>query len=593
MKNNLIILCIILISLTASQGQGGMHKRALRAEHPESFILPDPGIAQPAGDIVTAGISLDFESLADFTLDFTPWTTSDLDSAETYGFEGVSFPHAYDPMAFIVFDPSKTAPSLGEDPALQPHGGSKFAACFSSIPPKSNNDWLISPQIALGNNSSLSFWVKSYTADYGLEKYKVGVSTGGNSPGDFQIISGPDPLLAPATGWASKQFDIGVYDNQNVYIAIQCISTDAFVFMLDDIAVETETPGLIAPSNLNALLDEETGKVSLSWDFEGQGSSEWINVSGTWNQIQSGFDAGNNDTRYASVFFDFQMDEYELSAQVSKKTGTDPKGVGFFLNCNPQQLFSNGFWKSGYLFLVGNTGGWQYYSFGKQVDNEFILLADWTFNEVIQPGWETMNDLSVKVHDGSFEISINDSLLVTVYDTTYKTGYCGLALYDESAGGTAMFGEVVIDYDPPSKEFNNFRIYRNGGMIAETNAKFYTDQLPVSGSYDYWVTARYDEGESQASNTAQADWKLGIEETGFKTLKLYPNPSGGMVMVESEDIIHTCRVYDYTGRCVCLQMADSKTVTLDLSGYPGGVYLVVAESEGQAYLSKVILDKSK
>ena len=182
----------------------------------------------------------DFEGLDDFSFNFDPWTVNDVDGGATYGINGYSFPNSESPMAFIVFNPANTTPSLGADAALQPHGGDKFGACFSAVE-SVNDDWLISPQIILDSNFCISFWVKSYTDEYGLEKYKVAVSTTTNEPDSFTVISGADPLLAPAGAWEEVSFNLSDYDNDTVFVAINCVSEDAFIFMVDDIIIETET----------------------------------------------------------------------------------------------------------------------------------------------------------------------------------------------------------------------------------------------------------------------------------------------------------------------------------------------------------------
>ena len=180
--------------------------------------------------------TMDFESTPDFSLTFSPWTTLDEDSSATYQITGETFPHSGEPFAFISFNPAQVTPPL-TDPGIQPHSGSRFGACFAdTVSP--NNDWFISPRIQLDTNGSFSFWVKSFTAAFGLEKYKVGVSTTDANPGSFTFISGPSPLLAD-TFWTKKIFSLSAYDNQQVYIAIQCVSDDAFIFMIDDLAILT------------------------------------------------------------------------------------------------------------------------------------------------------------------------------------------------------------------------------------------------------------------------------------------------------------------------------------------------------------------
>lgn len=196
-------------------------------------------------EYVTPTLCIDFEDLEDFTLDFDPWNALDVDGLETYGFTSIEFPHNFEPMAYIVFNPANTTPPMTDDPEIQPHTGDKFGACFASVPSggQGNNDWLISPLIMLGIDSYLDFWAKSYTDDYGLERFNVGVSTTGTNPEDFTIISASPYEEAPMA-WTEFYYDLSEYNNQDVYVGIQCVSYDAFIFMLDDLCVFTTATGI-------------------------------------------------------------------------------------------------------------------------------------------------------------------------------------------------------------------------------------------------------------------------------------------------------------------------------------------------------------
>lgn len=177
--------------------------------------------------------SLDFEGLADFTLNFSPWTTVDMKGGATYTINGISFPHSGQAMAYICFNPSKTTPA---EQFMKPHSGSKLGCCFSSMSPKNPNDkWLISPRLTLGTKSALDFWVMTYNIIYGLERYKIAVSTTDNDPGSFTFLQA-DYETAPAE-WTHRLYDLSNYNNQTVYVAIQCVSDTAFILMLDDIRI--------------------------------------------------------------------------------------------------------------------------------------------------------------------------------------------------------------------------------------------------------------------------------------------------------------------------------------------------------------------
>jgi|GEM_PF-1018612 len=231
---------IVTVTCDATGLDEGTYEGILR------IISNDPATPQldvPVTFTVTEGggvmvsVILDFEDIDDWSLTFGDWTAIDYDGGQTYGFENYSFPGNYDPMAFICFNPATTTPPMTGDPAIQPYGGEKFGACMASVPPPTNDDWLISPQTTLGDNSAFNFWVKSYTSQYGFEKYNVLISTTDMNQGSFTSLSGPTPLQAPTT-WTFESYDISDYDGETVYLAIQCVSEDAFVFMVDDISID-------------------------------------------------------------------------------------------------------------------------------------------------------------------------------------------------------------------------------------------------------------------------------------------------------------------------------------------------------------------
>jgi hypothetical protein len=207
-------------------------------------------------------INLTFEDQADFDLTFGDWTALDVDGASTYGFEGITFPHSGEPMAFIAFNPLATTPAVT---GMTAHGGARFGASFAANPAP-NNDWLISPQIDLGINPAISMWVKSYTSQYGLEKYNILVSTTDMNPSSFTLLEGP--LSAPADDWAYVTYSLDAYVGQQVYVAIQCVSNDAFVFMVDDISISfiTATNDIPVVENLMVYPNPSNGILNVKGD---------------------------------------------------------------------------------------------------------------------------------------------------------------------------------------------------------------------------------------------------------------------------------------------------------------------------------------
>jgi len=188
-----------------------------------------------------------FESYADFSISGVGnWTLIDGDEQDTYGVTlgglPVTFTNSGAPMAYIVMNSTMTTPALGVNWAG--HTGSKAMVAMASIPfdvfnPEfSNNDWMISPAVQLASSgNSVKFWAKGISATY-PELFKVGVSTTGTAPADFTYIT-PTAGVTPSTTWTEYTYSLDNYQGQNVYIGIQCLSFDAFAFLVDDFSVST------------------------------------------------------------------------------------------------------------------------------------------------------------------------------------------------------------------------------------------------------------------------------------------------------------------------------------------------------------------
>jgi hypothetical protein len=179
----------------------------------------------------------DFESYADFLIDFPPWINIDVDGDPSVGSSINNWPNENLPQAFIIFVPLNTTPPW-TDPLLTPHSGTKFAGCFNA-----NNvgyisdDWLVTPLLGPANYDEVSFWAKSFNNQYNLERFEVGISTTDTNPSSFTIISTPPYVIPPYQQWNLYTYNLDNYDNQAIYIGIHMMSVDSWLFMVDDFQV--------------------------------------------------------------------------------------------------------------------------------------------------------------------------------------------------------------------------------------------------------------------------------------------------------------------------------------------------------------------
>lgn len=194
-----------------------------------------------------------FESHIDFiTTGIGQYTLFDNDDSPTY-IGGITpavgqlpWANAYTAMVCQVFNPSLAGVTNGfdeENSNFDPHGGNKYLA-FWAATTTANDDWLVLPKVTLGLDNKFSFWVKSLANDYGLEKYKVAIYDGtAGAPATsavFQTI-GSASRTAPLN-WTLVTVDIPVtFNNKPVYLAINYISSDIYMMMVDDLKITTET----------------------------------------------------------------------------------------------------------------------------------------------------------------------------------------------------------------------------------------------------------------------------------------------------------------------------------------------------------------
>ncbi len=176
----------------------------------------------------------DFEEYVNFASLPCPWWLIDEDDAYTTSIPGISFPGAGDKMTYITFNPSATVPPIEE---LSCHSGNKMAASFAAVGVP-NSDYMIAPHTKLGSNSKFRFFARSHSAEYGLERFKVGVSTRYVRPHHFNWIDA-NCIEVPAS-WTEYIYDLNDYNGEYVYIAIRCQSEGTMALYIDDVSIHSD-----------------------------------------------------------------------------------------------------------------------------------------------------------------------------------------------------------------------------------------------------------------------------------------------------------------------------------------------------------------
>ncbi len=310
------------------QVEAGTH--SVTASHPNYQAVTQAGVIVVTGQTTTLNFQLPisqdilvdgFETYPNFVIAFAPWTLVDVDLSTTFGMTGTAWDNAYAAQAFIIMNPTATVPPIA-DAGATPHGGSKYAASFAATTAP-NNDWMITPVLA--NPVEIKLWAKSFTAQYGLERMKVGVSTTGMAPANFTIISGATHINVPAE-WTEYSYSLAGYPG-NVYVGIQCLSNDAFFLMIDDVRISGGTanedpnvpvvatelhgnfPNPFNPETTIRYSVKEASPVSIEiYNVKGQLVKTLVNenkASGNYSVVWNGRD--NNQQAVSSGVYFYKM----------------------------------------------------------------------------------------------------------------------------------------------------------------------------------------------------------------------------------------------------------------------------------------------
>ena len=447
-------------------------------------VVDNVKAANTNGD--ATNLAIDFEAEVEWTFDFTPWTVNDVDFLPTYGFTGTTFPHNYEEMAFIVFNPATTDPPMTADPEIQPHSGLQFGACMAAVPSGSqgNDDWFISDQVTIGDVASFTFWAKSYTDQYGMERFNVAVSTTGNDPADFTVISAAPYVEVPMV-WTEYTYDLSAYAGQDIYVAIQCVSFDAFVFMIDDLVID---PGA-APSacddfdsyTAGALLCPQSGGLWTTWDDDPGGA----------------YDGYVTDAEFLSAPNSLSIDLAVLESDLIYNLNQTTEGVWSIML---DIMVPTGGTYGGYynimqdMTLFGTANEWGFQCFFASDGTGYMQDADFNETDFTYTVGEWTNcEVIVDLDNAMAELWIDDALINEwQWDVAGPNQLGVIDIYATAPGADDPMYYIdnvcFMEVFPPS-DCDNFDSYTAGALLCPQSGGLWTtwDDDP-GGPYDGFVT---------------------------------------------------------------------------------------------------------
>jgi translation elongation factor P/translation initiation factor 5A len=189
----------------------------------------------------------DFESYEPWAVNFGQWTGIDADGEAAAPLLG-SYPNRGVMQYAQIINPLTVEPTWWYDyPILRPYDGQQYVGFTRTSSGNANDDWLISPAVAVGMENVLQFMGKA--ADQFPERFMVYVAeipegqddTWQPTQADFTRIDTDNFETADYRGWHLYSYDLGAYAGKRIKFAIRYISHynyyGSFMLMVDNVYV--------------------------------------------------------------------------------------------------------------------------------------------------------------------------------------------------------------------------------------------------------------------------------------------------------------------------------------------------------------------
>ncbi|MDD3558881.1 MAG: T9SS type A sorting domain-containing protein [Melioribacteraceae bacterium] len=221
-------------------------------------------------------------------------------------------------------------------------------------------------------------------------------------------------------------------------------------------------PVRVAPTHLEAEINQTTGEVNLRWlhleknenfneNFDDGRADYMIPIDRGWKVENGVLKVSSATFPTNSIYRMGEYAAYEYEA-ILRKTSEDRCGIGLYFNADPtnildQGIFGNGHWTNGYrLYMCYETGNW---NLAKIKDGEISFLQPFTGSPNINTAMGDYNKLKIVYADGFIEVYFNDIKQDGSYfDEDFKYGHTGIIFYDDIAddpGGNGDIDEIKLN----------------------------------------------------------------------------------------------------------------------------------------------------
>ena len=162
----------------------------------------------------------------------------------------------------------------------------------------------------------------------------------------------------------------------------------------------------------------------------------------------------------------------------------------------------------------------------------------------------------------------------------------------EISGLSLVCDEEEADYTTLDNPGNTYNWTIAGGEIingAGTNQITVLWGVPGPGTVELIETSDDCVGSAETLEVTIDDC-TGFEEAVVNKLNIYPNPATNYINIQSESLIKTISILDFTGKKVAYENAHNNLYQLNTSKLKPGIYLLMIETEAAGYTERMIIE---
>jgi hypothetical protein len=323
------------------------------------------------------------------------------------------------------------------------------------------------------------------------------------------------------------------------------------------------------PSFGNWIIDVNSGNPTPSASFEG--SPGLTNYSFRVNSVSLlGIPYHCADFSYS---FDYKLEDVNPS-------GTEHLEIGVIMNdaVYPLDTLSNT-GSTGWVhevFDIDQVAGYGFKVYFRAFGENSSRITRWLIdNIIVDKECKPVTDLDYSVSGNLVDLSWNHPC-----DTARSKGYApsGYFVYRTDESGQPPF--TLLNPEP-------------------VTVRFFIDTVPSvaqNAKYRYIVTAYFDDEQPGWGNCeSPGDTVLIVPASrtvgrNAGSIKILPNPGSGVFLIQLPDNAKAVEVFNITGtRLFQMSIVErSKETSLDLTGYPDGVYFLQIKSNSGTIVRKII-----